>query len=811
MQQENPLIPMAAVTGKPTREFIREFMGEYRRVGITQFLLYPRSGCELEYLSEEWFAMVQNVLDAAEELEFTSIWLYDEFNWPSGQCGGRVMAEKPEYALQYLSAKHDMATGEVTFAVETMPRYPNLLNSDAVEFFLQTTHEEYATRFGKYFGTLIKGVFSDEPSYGYYWGHDDGDKPDEVRVAWWPEMEQEYRDATGRELKDDLKAHFDGIARYRFRKECNILAGKRFRMTYLDRVREWCEAHQLLFTGHLMGEHGVEATRYNGDPLLANAGFSLPGMDEIRTLVAVQSAEWQTLGTVQYGARQRGNGALAELFALGPSTMGPAYYRQMIWLTALFGVDHYLLAVAQFGSEGNIHKTGWFNPTTPAQTWFDHYDRLGEEAKRAAQFARKELCPEVEIRYADHSPVQVELLRRLVCEQRPWRFLRSGDEPSPEAFVVVESLPDGTLRDEKSGAEFCDIDQLLVWMRRHFCQRVRVISHGWVLPKDVLVQSYVDGTSVVLDLREPTEAARTLWLRYADDSESHPFVLEAGGVAVFDREEDPQHVAAGTEPPPGSEPASRTEPAQSVPCPERELRVNLDRQNHLCPEYDAQNRLRLEVLPGVGPIRVLLRHFGSPAEVRLDGKELSATQSCTGLPQGFNQLYRSSAEMTLEPGGHCLELSGIVKEYPFMPSVFLQGNFAVFFEQPGMMRLGPLPTAVSNGDLRFQGLRNYVGKATLVREVEIPSNAECLCLDTGANCATVTLGGLDLGVRCWVPFAWEIPAELRGTSATLEVTLEFPVGHLFGWERLSGQDWNLPREIHVPGIYQMRWTKVVAN
>ena len=66
--QENPLIPMAAVTGRPTREFIREFMGEYRRVGVTQFLIYPRSGCEVEYLSEEWFQLVQNVLDAGEEL-----------------------------------------------------------------------------------------------------------------------------------------------------------------------------------------------------------------------------------------------------------------------------------------------------------------------------------------------------------------------------------------------------------------------------------------------------------------------------------------------------------------------------------------------------------------------------------------------------------------------------------------------------------------------------------------------------------------------------------------------------------------------
>ena len=790
IQPENPLIPMAAVTGRPTREFVRDFMAEYRRVGITQFQIYPRSGCEVEYLSEEWFQLVQNVLDAAEELGFTSVWLYDEFNWPSGQCGGRVMAESPDYALQYLSAKLDAESGEVAFAVKSLAKYPNLLNPDAVDFFLQTTHEEYARRFGKYFGKLVKGIFSDEPSYGYYWPHDDWDTPNEVRVAWYPELEQEYRQETGRELRNDLKAHFAGQARYAWRPICNALAGRRFRETYFDRVRNWCDAHNLLLTGHLMGEHSVEATRYNGDPLLANAGFSLPGMDEISTNVRVEVAEWQTLGTVQYGSRARGNGGLAELFALGPSTLTPAYLRQMIWLTALFGVDHYLLAVSQFGSEGNAFKPTWYHPTSPAQTWFEHYDLLGEEARKAAAFARKEIRPEVEIRYADHSPLQGELLRRLVCEQRPWRFLRADDAPSPECFVVLEALPDGTMRDEKSGVVFTDNTQLVVWMRRRYCQRVRVFSHDDILAEDVIVQYYMDNSCVVLDLREPAEAPRTLLLRFADETESRPFVLEAGGVAVFDRKALPA--------------------ADSLPAAknfEANWRLTaLDRPNLLCPEFDAENRLRIEIAPGVGPIRVMLRQFGTPAEALLDGEAVVATVPAVDLPKGFNHLYQASDEFSLEAGEHCLELSGIVKDYPFLPSIVLSGDFAVFCDGPGRMRLAPLSAEVSSGDLATQGLRNFAGKVTLEQTVEIPADAERLCLDTGANCATVTLGGHELGVCCWAPFAWEVPAELRGTTAELSVTLESPVGWLFGRERLAGgRAWQSIRTILPPGIYRAEW------
>ena len=50
----NPLIPMGALTGKPNREQIRTILEKYKAVGIDQYLVYPRSGCELDYLSTEY-------------------------------------------------------------------------------------------------------------------------------------------------------------------------------------------------------------------------------------------------------------------------------------------------------------------------------------------------------------------------------------------------------------------------------------------------------------------------------------------------------------------------------------------------------------------------------------------------------------------------------------------------------------------------------------------------------------------------------------------------------------------------------------
>ena len=99
----NPLIMMGAVTGKPSREDIIRILTCYRQAGIEQYMIYPRSGCEVDYLEEEWFVTVGHFVDAAKEL-CMNLWLYDDFNWPSGDAHGRV-SKIPEYRLKAVCTK----------------------------------------------------------------------------------------------------------------------------------------------------------------------------------------------------------------------------------------------------------------------------------------------------------------------------------------------------------------------------------------------------------------------------------------------------------------------------------------------------------------------------------------------------------------------------------------------------------------------------------------------------------------------------------------------------------------------------------
>ncbi len=86
---KSPLITMTAITGKPSKGYIHNYMKSLKDNGIEQAMLYPRSGCEIVYLSEEWFDTIGHFIQSAKDLDMC-IWLYDDFNWPSGDAGAEL-------------------------------------------------------------------------------------------------------------------------------------------------------------------------------------------------------------------------------------------------------------------------------------------------------------------------------------------------------------------------------------------------------------------------------------------------------------------------------------------------------------------------------------------------------------------------------------------------------------------------------------------------------------------------------------------------------------------------------------------------
>ncbi len=135
----SPIVTMSAVTGRPSKEKIHKYLFGLKNIGIDQALIYPRSGCEIEYLSDEWFRVVGYFIDSAIKLDM-KLWLYDDFNWPSGDAHGKVSAIE-KFRLSSVETKGENM-GRITSKSKHNSSlfgekyFPNLMSEEAVDYFI---------------------------------------------------------------------------------------------------------------------------------------------------------------------------------------------------------------------------------------------------------------------------------------------------------------------------------------------------------------------------------------------------------------------------------------------------------------------------------------------------------------------------------------------------------------------------------------------------------------------------------------------------------------------------------------------------
>jgi len=629
-QTENPLIPMGALTGRPSREQIRRILAKYREAGIEQYLIYPRSGCELEYLSEEYLDTVDAICEEAEKLGFTSIWLYDEFNWPSGSCAHRVPHENPDFAARFLCAYR---TPEgIKVEVRSNPDYTDLMNPAAADRFIALTHERYYKRLKPWFGKLIKGIFTDEPEIGYFRPAAAEPRPIFV-MGWYDGLEDEYRAETGSSLRDDLAVGLHADPEF-FPIRCAALLGRRFRTSYIDRVRRWCDAHGVALTGHLMDEYlPLGARRANGRILPALSGFTLPGIDDVHCHTDMAAFEFLTYSTGLYAIEQRGNrGGLAELFATCRCDTGFVKLVQMVYLAAAFGIDHYVLAVAATDPRGNAIKKEFFHSFAWDLPELAAWPEWAASARRAARLARKERLYEVGVRYGDNTQGLPALLRDLAAQQLNWRLL-DADEEAPEELRWVFTTGAAGVLEEKSGVANANLPMLLRRFREKLILSSQVCYDDGVPVQDILVRRYKDGSILVIDM-----AGRTRRLKLRRNGGEIGFELSAYGVMEF----------------PG-------------------WRVEFEHPHVQRLEFDADGKFIVE-LTRRQALKLALRSYGGTAEVAINGKAIAAEQECTGLPESFRALYREAELGTLPAGKYTFTLCSAVEDYGFLPAALLLGN-----------------------------------------------------------------------------------------------------------------------------------------
>ena len=740
---ERSVTMFVALVGRPTAADVERKLDVLRAGGVDSIMVYPTSGLRLEYLGREFFDVVRAFADGAKRRGM-KVWLYDEFNWPSGTCMGRVPAEGDDYKLTRLT----VATNGTRFCWSRQFARPadvgmisgdgkrgwtNLLEPRAVDRFIALTHDAYARELAPFFADgTVRGIFTDEP---FHMAPVDLPSGAVASVRWYDGLEADYAELSGgssfRADVESWAAAPDRASRAEVWARYNALYARRFRSAYFDRITAWTTARNVLSTGHMIIEDDpARSVWMNGDPLETLAGLSFPGMDEIRTKTEPDAIEWLTLHTVQYAIRKNGRGGMAELFACGPADLTPAECLKMVRICALHGVTRYFTVMSAMDASWMDEMHGFTTTIGDQQPWFAEFPAFLDAADEASGWAAKRAVFDVALRFprrqlalanmksARVPPVNA-LIRELECAQIGVELVREEDSTSAS---VVFSFDGTNIVEERTGSTFASPKEAAEWAVGRVPERFVLREADGTRAKDVIARNYEDGT--------------------------HAFVRLGGEPG---RERRGKRAEIGGE-----------------------WELSLDAVPTLRLPFDAGGACRVALEKPMDGLRVAAR---KGTRLLVDGRDVRTESPCRLLRPSFDETYAESEAFALSAGEHEFRLADGKRDGSwFLPAAFLAGGFA---ERGG--RLSPCPRIVAAGSLASAELAGYCGRATWKKVVDVPAGGDVrLVLETGGHFARVKLGGCDLGAIGWGDFSWKVPEGLRGRNMELEISVYTSLLPLFG-------------------------------
>ena len=325
-----------------------------------------------EYLSPGFFDLIRQTVLESKRLGLR-VWLYDEGGWPSGSVCGRLVREHPQFARRILQrssarlkpgetatvpqeaiaawltqgagvarrvdpgarveASGDGAVLDV-YAAPSRGSYPDLLNPEAVDTFIRTTHDAYFRAVGGAFGKTVVLFFTDEPQAS--------------ATPWTAGLAESFRREYGYDIVDRLPAIFDPKTDEdrRVRIDYYDWWSRRFADVYLGKIQEWCHRHGVLSTGHLNGEdETMGAVKHGfGNLMRCMRRLDMPGIDTIWRQIWPGQDNGDFPKHASSVAHQEGRRwAMSESFAVYGSGLTPAQMKWVADYQLVRGITHFNL------------------------------------------------------------------------------------------------------------------------------------------------------------------------------------------------------------------------------------------------------------------------------------------------------------------------------------------------------------------------------------------------------------------------------------------------------------------------------------
>jgi hypothetical protein len=341
--REYGILPFWFLNGELDPEEMRFQLREFRAKGMPGIILHGRYGLETPYIGETYLDRIHFAVEEAEKLGLQT-WIYDEMNWPSGTADKRVLQARPDLAERYIECINmtvrgpwftyltgadsryldfEKSTPVAAFAIpldrpgEVMDLTPNLsfrdvipweapagnwrllyivekiadyyidaLNPEATAEFLHRGYDPYASAVDGKMTSQMLGFYTDEPAMHYYLSG--GDTP---IVPWTKDMFRRFQARNGYNLRPRLPDLFFDISpdsarvRYDF---YNTLTDF-YSQAYYQQIHEWCQKHNVLFTGHLLYEEWLRRLiRVEGNLFKHYPHMDVVGVDHLYPIIGTR-------------------------------------------------------------------------------------------------------------------------------------------------------------------------------------------------------------------------------------------------------------------------------------------------------------------------------------------------------------------------------------------------------------------------------------------------------------------------------------------------------------------------------------------
>ncbi|MBO5059931.1 MAG: hypothetical protein J6C82_03355 [Clostridia bacterium] len=337
------------------KDTLAEQIDYLKAMGFGGFHMHTRSGMATKYLSDDFMELIKFCTQKAKDKDMLA-WLYDEDRWPSGSAGGMVTKDRRlrqkyiymstecaaeevsknegiETGKPYLFACYDIclnekgelvsyeridrnqtAKGRKWYAYVTTAKergwynnqsYVDVLCDEAIDKFLEITHERYKEAVGEEFGKVVPAIFTDEPEFYFKnvlpYATDIG----EPTMPWTTHIDTTYAEKYGLDLTLLLPEIFWELpngkpsqARYFFHDH----VCERFTRSFMDKCSKWCENNGIALTGHVMLEETlVSQTKGVGEAMRTYRSMGIPGMDMLCDAVELRTAKQVQSVVHQYG------------------------------------------------------------------------------------------------------------------------------------------------------------------------------------------------------------------------------------------------------------------------------------------------------------------------------------------------------------------------------------------------------------------------------------------------------------------------------------------------------------------------------